>query len=293
MRTHVHLGAPRGHAGHPDGGQGGPVNGSAFVPSAGDHAYPPAAHRRGTSAGGSLLAWHGSSTTGAGTPGGRGPRRLHVTAGGHGLVVANLWRNDRGVINDTVAFIGGKLHPAAPVPIPWCPTAPRLDLLLPPAAPDPLHGRPDPWALATSFEAAAVPHQRDLPLSLRFELPQGGGEAAWVNTAGPWRAEGAGPERREGAGGTQGWAGSAPMPLHRFWERVRSFLLSEVVDAFGVPAVLVLHVPAASGMRNPPPPHVHALVFARKYDATGWTSFSPITSHRHHPALVKAWGAWR
>uniref|UniRef100_UPI0039A414D2 hypothetical protein n=1 Tax=Thermaurantiacus tibetensis TaxID=2759035 RepID=UPI0039A414D2 len=225
MRTHVHLGAPRGHAGHPAGRQGGPVTGSVLVPSAGDHAYPPAAHRRGTSAGGSLLAWHGSSTTGGGAPGGRGPRRLHVTASGHGLVTANLWRNYRGVINDTVAFIGGKLHPAAPVPSPWCPTAPRHDLLLPPEAPDLPHGRPDPWALATSFEAAALPHQRDLLLSLRFELPQGGGSAGGVDTARPWRAEGIGPERREGAGGAHGRAGIAPMSLHRFWETVRSFVL--------------------------------------------------------------------
>lgn len=273
----------------------GPAPGNPLVPSAGHRLPPPAPPGHGTGAGGWPAARHGNTAGGGGgTSGGRGPRRLHVTASGHGLVVANLWRNYKGVLNDTEAFIGEKLHPASPVPWPWQPTAPRLDLLLPPAAPDLPHGRPDPWALATSFEAAALPHQRDLLLSLRFELPQG---LANVDCAGfpvrPWHAEGIAPERREGTSSPQGPAGSAPMSLHRFWEKVRAFVLAEVVDPWGVPAVLVLHVPAASGMRNPPPPHVHALVFARELTSQGWGSFSPVTSSSNHPGLVKAWGAWR
>lgn len=174
------------HGGRPASQQPGISHGRPLAPSAGGRSHPPTASAHGTGAGAWPAAKHGSAAgAGGGTPGGRGPKRLHVTASGHGLVTASLWRNYKGVWNDTVAFIGGKRHPASPVPEPWCPTAPRLNLPLPPEAPDLPHGRPDPWALATSFEAAALPHQCDLLVSLRFELPQGGSEAAWVDAAGP------------------------------------------------------------------------------------------------------------
>lgn len=137
------------------------------------------------------------------------------------------------------------------LPLVTPPTCRRHDILLSPNAPDHC------WTykgLADHFEAQALPHQADLigVLTLRCAHAD---------------------------------------PRHRFWEHVRSFLKSRVVDDRQLPVVMALHVPSTAG--RPHLPHVHALIFLRQLPGPDFSVFDDdLKGPAAKQTLLTLWDAW-
>ena len=168
-----------------------------------------------------------------------------------------LRRTYNGMRNDTVEFARSKLFPIAPPPSAeperaWQPTAARYEVLLPNAMPDVLV---DPKLLTETYEKEAKPRQTDLAIVVKLVLP-------------------------------------AKSAIHVVWELAREFARQSFVVELGLPAVLVLHAPGLSGMRNANPMHVHAIVLARQYE-NGFTEYSTIAHDAAHEPLAAKWGRMR
>jgi len=82
--------------------------------------------------------------------------------------------------------------------------------------------------------------------------------------------------------------------LHTSWEQSRLFG-RHIAVRFGVAVVVIQHVPALSGCKNPALPHVHVLILPRLLEATGFTSFCEVTTAAGHSQLAAMWRVlpWR
>lgn len=171
------------------------------------------------------------------------------------FVFAVLRRNYKTVTNDTVAFVRAKLHPFAQALADdpdgaWDPTAACHKVLLAAKMPDILA---DPRLLAETFEKQARPDQTDLAVVIKLVLP---------------------------ADGT----------IHAAWELARHFTREAIVIEHRLPAVLVLHAPALSGVRDANPMHAHVIALARQYE-NAFAGFATIACDAAHVPLAERWGA--
>ncbi|TRW14492.1 hypothetical protein [Glacieibacterium frigidum] len=173
------------------------------------------------------------------------------------FIFSVLRRNFKTVTNDTVAFVRSKLHPFAAAldadPAgTWKPTAARHEVLLPASMPDLLA---DPRLLTETFEAQARPDQTDLAIVVKLVLPTG-------------------------------------CPIHVAWELARQFTREAFVIEHRLPAVLVLHAPAISGVRDANPMHAHIIALARTWE-NAFTGFATIACDAAHAPLAERWKALR
>lgn len=77
-----------------------------------------------------------------------------------------------------------------------------------------------------------------------------------------------------------------------FWESVRGFLKTHIVDARQLPVVMALHVPSIAA-RNLPP-HVHALVSLRQLPGPDFGVFdADLKGPDAKQILLDLWDAWR
>lgn len=137
-------------------------------------------------------------------------------------------------------------------PLAGPPTCRRHDVLLPRHAPDHCW---TPRGLCDHFEAQAMPNQTDLFGVLTLRCAHHDARPA-------------------------------------FWESVRGFLRTHIVDARQLPVVMALHVPSIAG-RNLPP-HVHALLSLRQLPGPDFGIFdADLKGPDAKQVLLDLWDAWR
>lgn len=166
-----------------------------------------------------------------------------------------LRRSYRGQENNAHDWVHAKLHPdqahAPPVQsVAWSPNCARHDVLLPTGASDSFL---NPALLVHSFEAEAGAYRKDLIVHLKLTAPSDGA------------------------------------PLHEFWERVRAFARTAVVNEAGLPTIIVLHNPALTVMRHPPAAHVHLIAMARRLEPRGWGAATDRANDEAHDHWAAKW----
>ncbi|WP_265564098.1 hypothetical protein [Sphingomicrobium arenosum] len=158
-------------------------------------------------------------------------------------------------------FVGKRLFPVSP-PDDWGaewphPTCLRADVLLPAGAGD------DCWEtrqLCEAYDRQGFGGLRDLVIITTVRFPDIDGVAS-------------------------------SMRLHAAWEDARGFARS-LVDNYGAPLVMVMHVPARAG--RPGHPHVHLMMLARELLPSGFGKFvRALLSENGRDEIDKAWAAWR
>ncbi|OYQ33938.1 hypothetical protein CHU93_02775 [Sandarakinorhabdus cyanobacteriorum] len=153
---------------------------------------------------------------------------------------------------DLDEYVFGKLHlhPHSIQPTdPWSPTVKRHDTLLPLLLPDELQ---NPQALIGSFLSRTDPRQTAMALHMKF---------------------------------TQ----ADSLPAHMHWEVVREFLLTQVVDAYELPLIMIRHDPFERGFVDAAPPHIHVVVLARRRLLGDWGPTTPLVFDRKWESLVSLW----
>ncbi len=153
---------------------------------------------------------------------------------------------------DLTDFVHSKLHlyPHSVGPNePWSPNVKRFDTLLPMLVPDELQHH---QALVCSFMARTDPRQNVMGLHLKF---------------------------------TQ----TDSLPSHMHWEVVREFLLTQVVDAYELPLIMIRHDPFERGFVDAAPPHIHVVVLARRRLLGDWGPTTPLVFDRKWESLVSLW----
>lgn len=80
--------------------------------------------------------------------------------------------------------------------------------------------------------------------------------------------------------------------MHQSWEQARLFA-RHIAIRFGVAVIVVQHVPALSGSKNPALHHAHVMILPRQLEAIGSTSFCEVTTAGGHSALAAMWRTCR
>lgn len=174
------------------------------------------------------------------------------------LVFGVLRREYKGLTNDARAFVRGKLQP-----------------MMPPAAGlgkstssawavtatrhevllpyDASDTLCDPRRLVELYEDEAPPGQKDLVISLKLTASRG--------------------------------------TLHAFWNRVRHFACTAIVEEHRLPLIIAMHDSRRSGTREATRPHVHVMALARQLDAFGFGARTTIAITNAQAELAERWEA--
>jgi hypothetical protein len=167
-------------------------------------------------------------------------------------LTVKIWHRSDG---DLAEMVHAKLHLAPRKPDPseiWSPNVKRFDVLLPVLAPDELQ---QPKALLTSFLNATDPRQNALALHLKFTQ---------MDT----------------------------LPAHMHWEVAREFLLTKVVDTHELPVIMIRHNPFERGFVDAAPPHIHAVMLARRRLIGDWGPTTPLVFDRKWEELITFWTSY-
>lgn len=162
-----------------------------------------------------------------------------------------------GITNTASAYAASKLAVPDAGAASWQ-TGRRYDVVMPACAPDIWW---DPQALWRAYDAAVLPHQRDLLIAI----------TCYADDA---------------------------LPLHAGWEQARAWVRAALVEERQLAVTIILHLPPAAGSGNTP--HVHILASARQALGWGFGGFAKETNDEGVRQLAedfvahrKGWAAGR
>lgn len=139
---------------------------------------------------------------------------------------------------------------------PWHgPTCEHYEVMLPGSASDELW---KPQALCRAYDRARFPTLRDVMFSVTLRAP-------------------------ELEGGR--------LRIHEFHRIVTSYARARLVEARGLPVIVVVHVPARAAM--PGPVHWHLLTPCRRLTNLGPTTFCTELLEAGRPTVEREWKEWR